>query len=121
MQVDTFRSQLRLRGVTVVEDEAHLAEVPSWDAKAEAAYWAAWSRLQAGETDRAPEPLDLQQLANRGSLYITRPTLLTYSASTEELRQSSEDLFARIFAGDIRVEINQRYPLVDVPPFVSVR
>ena len=68
-----------------------------------------------GNASGAPEPLDLQMLANKGSLYITRPTLLTYSASTEELRQSSEDLFTRILAGDIRVEINQRYPLVDVP------
>ena len=68
-----------------------------------------------GNASGAPEPMDLQILANKGSLYITRPTLLTYSASTEELRQSSEDLFARILAGDIRVEINQRYPLADVP------
>ena len=67
-----------------------------------------------GNASGAPEPMDLQILANKGSLYITRPTLLTYSASTEELRQSSEDLFARILAGDIRVEINQRYPLMDV-------
>lgn len=67
-----------------------------------------------GNASGAPEPLDLQILANKGSLYITRPTLLTYSASTEELRQSSEDLFNRILAGDIRVEINQRYPLAEV-------
>jgi NADPH2:quinone reductase len=67
-----------------------------------------------GNASGAPEPLDLQLLANKGSLYITRPTLLTYSASTEELRQSSDDLFNKILAGDIQVEINQRYSLAEV-------
>lgn len=67
-----------------------------------------------GNASGAPEPLDLQQLAANGSLYITRPTMLSYTASEEELRKSSEDLFARVLAGDIRVEINQRYPLAEV-------
>ncbi len=66
-----------------------------------------------GNASGAPEPLDLQQLAANGSLYITRPTMLSYTATEEELRQSSEDVFARILAGDIRVEINQRYPLAE--------
>ncbi|MEH6585592.1 MAG: quinone oxidoreductase [Halioglobus sp.] len=67
-----------------------------------------------GNASGAPEPLDLQMLAANGSLYITRPTMLTYTASAQELRQSSEDLFAKILAGDIRVEINQCYPLAEV-------
>ena len=67
-----------------------------------------------GNASGAPEPLDLQVLANKGSLFITRPTMLTYTASTEELRQSSDDLFQRILAGEVRVEINQRYALKDV-------
>jgi NADPH2:quinone reductase len=67
-----------------------------------------------GNASGAPEPLDLQVLANKGSLFITRPTMLTYTASTEELRDSSEALFARILAGDVSIEINQRYGLADV-------
>ncbi|RLQ21981.1 NADPH:quinone reductase [Seongchinamella sediminis] len=67
-----------------------------------------------GNASGAPAPLDLQRLAAHGSLYITRPTMLSYTATEEELRQSSEDLFARILAGDIRVEINQRYALAEV-------
>ena len=67
-----------------------------------------------GNASGAPAPLDLQQLAAHGSLYITRPTMLSYTASEAELRQSSADLFARILAGDIRVEVNQRYALADV-------
>lgn len=67
-----------------------------------------------GNASGAPEPLDLQILANKGSLFITRPTMLTYTATTEELRQASEDLFARVLGGDVRIEINQRYALADV-------
>jgi NADPH2:quinone reductase len=67
-----------------------------------------------GNASGAPDPLDLQLLANSGSLFITRPTLVSYTASTEELRQSSADVFQRVLSGDIRVEINQRYALDDV-------
>ena len=67
-----------------------------------------------GNASGAPEPLDLQVLSLKGSLYITRPTMLSYTATTEELRQSSEDLLQRVEAGDIRIEINQRYPLSQV-------
>ena len=67
-----------------------------------------------GNASGSPEPLDLQLLANKGSLFITRPTLMTYTAATEDLRQSSSDLFARVLGGDVRIEINQRYALSDV-------
>ena len=67
-----------------------------------------------GNASGLPAPLDLQQLSVRGSLYITRPTLFTYTATPEELRQSSEDLFSRVEAGQIRVEIGQRYALADI-------
>ncbi len=67
-----------------------------------------------GNASGLPEPLDLQQLSVRGSLYITRPTLFTYTATTEELRQSSDDLFSRVKSGQIRVEIGQRYALADI-------
>lgn len=67
-----------------------------------------------GNASGAVPPLNLQDLANGGSLYLTRPTLLTYTATTEELRQSSQDLFDRVLSGDIRVEINQRYVLADI-------
>lgn len=67
-----------------------------------------------GNASGSPEPLDLQTLSNKGSLFITRPTMLTYTATTQELRQSSEDLFARVLGGDVKIEINQRYALADV-------
>ncbi len=67
-----------------------------------------------GNASGAPAPLDLQVLANKGSLFITRPTMLTYTLSAEELQQSSNDLFERVLSGAVRIEINQRYALADV-------
>jgi len=67
-----------------------------------------------GNASGAPEPLDLQRLATGGSLYITRPTLMHYAATTEELRQSSADLFEKVLSGQVVVEIRQRYALEDV-------
>ena len=67
-----------------------------------------------GNASGLPDPLELQALSVRGSLYLTRPTLFTYTATTEELRQSSADLFARVASGAIRVEIGQRYALADI-------
>ncbi|MCP5195081.1 MAG: quinone oxidoreductase [Pseudomonadales bacterium] len=67
-----------------------------------------------GNASGSPAPLDLQALTARGSLYITRPTLATYIATTEELRQSATDLFDRMLAGVVQVEIGQRYTLADI-------
>ncbi|MDG2046701.1 MAG: quinone oxidoreductase [Halioglobus sp.] len=67
-----------------------------------------------GNASGPPAPLDVQTLANKGSLYITRPTMVTYTLSSQELQQSADDLFARVLSGDVRVAINQRYPLVDI-------
>ena len=74
--------------------------------------------LRAALRNALPETtaqsLELQTLADKGSLFITRPTMLTYNATTDELRQSSSDLFARVLHGDVRIEINQRYALANV-------
>ena len=67
-----------------------------------------------GNASGAPEPLNLQVLAAKGSLYITRPTIVSYTATAEELRQSSADLFARVQNSDIVIEVNQRYALDDI-------
>ncbi|MEQ9464603.1 MAG: quinone oxidoreductase [Haliea sp.] len=67
-----------------------------------------------GNSSGKPEPLDLQVLAAGGSLYVTRPTLFTYTASTEELRASAAAVFAQIRSGRVRVGINQRFPLTEI-------
>jgi NADPH2:quinone reductase len=58
-------------------------------------------------------PVELGELTSRGSLYLTRPTLMTYTAETGEMRDSATALFARVLAGDIRIEINQRFALAE--------
>ena len=66
-----------------------------------------------GNASGAPDPLDLQILANKGSLFITRPTLMSYTATTEEMRASAAAVFDRILDGRVAIEINQRYALAD--------
>jgi NADPH2:quinone reductase len=58
-------------------------------------------------------PLDLQELAARGSLFITRPTLFTYIAKRADLEAMAADLFGMVESGKVKIEINQRYALKD--------
>jgi NADPH:quinone reductase len=67
-----------------------------------------------GNSSGKPEPLDLQVLAAAGSLYVTRPTLLTYTETVDDLRASSAAVFDRILAGSLRVKIQQRFALADI-------
>jgi len=52
-------------------------------------------------------------LAEKGSLYITRPTLATHLSIPDFLPEASEQLFEAIAKGVIRTEVNQSYPLKD--------
>jgi NADPH2:quinone reductase len=65
-----------------------------------------------GNASGKPDPLDILQLSQKGSLYLTRPTLFTYVASREELLASSGALFAAI-RGGLKIEIGQRFALAD--------
>lgn len=67
-----------------------------------------------GNASGSPPALDLQQLAQRGSLFITRPTLFSYVATREDLRACAELVFARVLDATLQVEIAQRYPLAEV-------
>ncbi|HYG84699.1 MAG TPA: quinone oxidoreductase [Azospirillum sp.] len=58
-------------------------------------------------------PLDLQVLATKGSLYVTRPTLFTYVAKRNDLMASAADLFEVVHTGDVKIEVRQTYPLRD--------
>jgi NADPH2:quinone reductase len=57
--------------------------------------------------------VDLSVLTARGSLYVTRPTLATYTATTEALRSAAAELFSLVDSGAIRADIGQRIPLVN--------
>lgn len=58
-------------------------------------------------------PLDLLQLTQKGSLYVTRPTLMQYTARREDLLAFGCELFEVVAAGKVRIEVNQRYALAD--------
>ncbi len=57
---------------------------------------------------------DLGLLAAKGSLYITRPSLMTYVASDDALQANARDLMDVLANGKVKISINQRYPLEDV-------
>jgi NADPH2:quinone reductase len=52
-------------------------------------------------------------LAQKGSLFLTRPTLLTYTATREALLAAARELFAVVKSGKVKIVINQTYPLRD--------
>lgn len=52
-------------------------------------------------------------LAAKGSLYLTRPSLVSYTASRKELEKSAKALFAVVKSGQVKIEINQTYALKD--------
>jgi len=50
-------------------------------------------------------------LAAKGSLFLTRPSLMTYTAKHEDLLESAAELFGVVQSGAVRIEVNQTYPL----------
>jgi NADPH2:quinone reductase len=57
--------------------------------------------------------LDTLWLSQRGSLYLTRPTLMAYVADDKELQDTAADLFEVVKSGKVKLPINQRYKLQD--------
>ena len=64
-----------------------------------------------GNASGKVEPFDIGLLAQKGSLYLTRPTVFTYIARREDLLAMTEELFAALREGWLEVEIGQRFPL----------
>ncbi|MDD5175422.1 MAG: quinone oxidoreductase [Sterolibacterium sp.] len=58
-------------------------------------------------------PFDLGELAKRGSLFLTRPSLFAYVAKRSDLTQSAAELFDMVTAGHVKIEVNQTYALKD--------
>ncbi|TRZ65730.1 MAG: quinone oxidoreductase [Rhodocyclaceae bacterium] len=58
-------------------------------------------------------PFDINQLAPKGSLYVTRPTIGTYTAKRADLLQSAGELFMMVNSGKVKIEVNQTYALKD--------
>ncbi len=66
-----------------------------------------------GNASGPVDGVNLGMLAAKGSLYVTRPTLMTYTATRDQLLACARDLFEVVRSGAVRVEIHQRFPLAD--------
>ena len=56
---------------------------------------------------------DVGILAAKGSLYVTRPTLATYTAKREDLEACANALFEVVAKGAVKINVNQRFALKD--------
>jgi NADPH2:quinone reductase len=64
-----------------------------------------------GGSSGAVPPFDLIVLSQKGSLYVTRPTLVNYVATREELLARSSAVFGMIATGNLKLRIQHTYPL----------
>jgi len=66
-----------------------------------------------GQSSGKVPPLDTGILAQKGSLYLTRPTLVNYVAARADLLSAAKELFEVVQSGAVRIEIHQRFALRD--------
>ena len=95
------------KGVPVVYDGVGKDVFPaSLDCLAPRGLWVLF-----GAASGPVPPLDLQLLAQKGSLYVTRPTLFSYAATRESLLAMAKEMFDLMLAGKVKAEIRQTFPL----------
>lgn len=66
-----------------------------------------------GGASGAVPPFDLIKLSQKGSLYITRPTLVNYIATRDDLEWRATDVLEMIVSGDLKLRIHEKYPLAE--------
>jgi NADPH2:quinone reductase len=64
-----------------------------------------------GNASGAVPPFEPGILSAKGSLYLTRPTLMHYTRTREELQETADDLFAVIASAAVKIAVNQRFKL----------
>ncbi|HEV8030449.1 MAG TPA: quinone oxidoreductase [Stellaceae bacterium] len=64
-----------------------------------------------GQSSGAVGPVDIGILAGKGSLFLTRPTLNTYTATRQDLLTAARELFDVVLKGAVKIQVNQTYPL----------
>jgi len=82
--------------------------MPSLDCLAPLGYM-----ISYGNASGPVPPIDIGILAAKGSLYLTRPTLASYTTKREDLVAVANDLFDVVAKGAVKMNINQRYALKD--------
>jgi len=68
-----------------------------------------------GQSSGSVPSFDPGLLAAKGSLFLTRPSLMTYTEQREDLVAHAEDLFAAVESKAVKIEIGQTYPLAEAP------
>ena len=66
-----------------------------------------------GQASGPVPPLELSVLSAKGSLFLTRPTLMSYTAARSDLLAHAQDLFAVVSNGAVKIEVKQTYPLAE--------
>jgi NADPH2:quinone reductase len=66
-----------------------------------------------GNASGPVENLNLLTLSAKGSLFVTRPTLMTYTRTRDRLLACARDLFDVVGKGAVKIEIHQRFPLAE--------
>lgn len=66
-----------------------------------------------GQSSGMPDPLPMTELAAK-SLFLTRASLFSYTATRDELLQAAGEVFSNVASGILRVRINHKYPLSQV-------
>lgn len=67
-----------------------------------------------GNASGKVDPLDVNLLAAKGSIYVTRPTLFTHIATRENAQAMADDLFEAVTSGKVKIQIDQTFKLEDV-------
>lgn len=68
-----------------------------------------------GNASGKVDPLDIGVLSAKGSLYVTRPTLMSYTATPEDFRTSASRVISMVQDGHLEIEVHQTFPLRDAP------
>lgn len=105
--VERVKALTHDQGVAVVYDSVGQDTYPhSLDCLQRLGMWVCF-----GQSSGVIQDFNLQHLAQRGSLFATRPTLFSYIATRTELEHDTGALFHLMQTGVVQVQINQRFPL----------
>ena len=66
-----------------------------------------------GQSSGTIQNFDMNMLAQKGSLYATRPTLFVYAAQRANLESMAADLMEIVGSGRVRINVNQEFPLAE--------
>jgi NADPH2:quinone reductase len=69
--------------------------------------------ISYGNASGPVPPVDISILAAKGSLFLTRPSLATYTAKRADLEKVANDLFDVVQKGAVKIEVNQTFALQD--------